>query len=87
VTAIPGAVIAGYLDGWLRALDTETGKTIWQIDTAVPVKAVNGATARGGSMSGPGPALADGYMVLNSGYGFARKMPGNALLVYSLDGK
>jgi polyvinyl alcohol dehydrogenase (cytochrome) len=87
VTAIPGALLAGHLDGWLRLYDGATGKVTWQIDTAQPVKALNGATATGGSMSGPGPALSDGYLILDSGYGFARKMPGNALLVYSIDGK
>jgi len=43
--------------------------------------------AHGGSMSGPGPAVYDGHLITNSGYGFAFKMPGNALLVYSIDGK
>lgn len=87
ITAIPGAVIAGHLDGWLRAYDGVTGKILWQEDTAREYKTVNGGTAKGGSMSGPGPILYNGHMVLNSGYGFAMKMPGNALLVYSLDGK
>jgi polyvinyl alcohol dehydrogenase (cytochrome) len=87
ITAIPGAVLAGYLDGWLRVHDGASGKVAWQVDTAQPVKTANGAVATGGSMSGPGPTLSDGHLILNSGYGFARKMPGNALLVYSIDGK
>lgn len=87
ITAIPGAVLAGYLDGWLRLQDGETGKVLWEVDTAQPVKTANGAIATGGSMSGPGPTIFDGHLVLNSGYGFARKMPGNALLVYTIDGK
>lgn len=87
ITAMPGAVLAGYLDGWLRLHDAATGKVIWQIDTTQPVKTANGAIATGGSMSGPGPTIANHHLILNSGYGFARKMPGNALLVYSIDGK
>ncbi|MCW1385017.1 PQQ-binding-like beta-propeller repeat protein [Novosphingobium sp. KCTC 2891] len=86
-TAIPGAVVAGYLDGWLRALDRKSGKVIWETDTAGPWPTASGAVARGGSMSGPGVTLANGYLIANSGYGFAMKMPGNALLVYSVDGK
>jgi len=45
---------------------------------------VNGSMAHGGSMSGPGPAVAAGYVVVNSGYGYALHQPGNALLVYSV---
>lgn len=86
-TAIPGAVIAGHIDGWLRAYDSATGKIIWQIDTIREYPTPNGAIARGGSMSGPGPALYRGNLITNSGYGFAFKMPGNALLVYSIGGK
>jgi hypothetical protein len=34
-----------------------------------------------------GPAIAGGYVVVNSGYGYALHQPGNALLVYTVDGK
>lgn len=86
-TAIPGAVLAGHVDGWLRAYDSATGKVVWQLDTNQSFAAPNGAKARGGSMSGPGPAVYGGNLIIPSGYGFAFKMPGNALLVYSIDGK
>jgi polyvinyl alcohol dehydrogenase (cytochrome) len=33
VTLIPGAVLAGSLDGGLRAYSTEDGKQLWQFDT------------------------------------------------------
>lgn len=87
LTAIPGVVFAGHLDGMLRAYDGATGRVLWESDTTLPVKAVNGAMARGGSMSGPGPAIADGYVIVNSGYAYAMHQPGNALLVYTVDGK
>lgn len=86
-TAIPGAVLAGGISGWMRAYDHRNGKVIWEVDTARNYKSVNGATATGASMSGPGPAVYRGHLIFNSGYGFAFKMPGNALLVYSIDGK
>lgn len=86
-TAIPGAVIAGHIDGWLRAYDQQTGKVIWSTDTVKEYKTANGAIAKGGSFSGPGVTLYKGHLIVNSGYAFAMKMPGNALLVYSLDGK
>jgi polyvinyl alcohol dehydrogenase (cytochrome) len=86
VSVIPGAVFAGQLDGMFRAYDEQTGRTLWEFDTTIPQQAVNGPMAQGGSMSGPGPTIADGYVVTNSGYGFSGSMPGNALLVFSVDG-
>ena len=86
-TAIPGAVIAGHIDGWLRAYDSASGKVLWQTDTIGEYPTPNGTIAHGGSMSGAGPAVYQGNLITNSGYGFAFKLPGNALLVYSIDGK
>lgn len=86
-TAMPGVVFASYLDGWVRAFDTATGARLWETDTAQTFRTVNGTTATGGSMSGPGVSIGDGYLVTNSGYGFSDSMPGNALLVFSIDGK
>jgi len=86
-TATSGVVFAGHLDGWMRAYDSATGQVLWQTDTAQAFTTANGAVATGGSMSGPGPAISAGHLIVNSGYGFAYKMPGNALLVYSVDGK
>ena len=59
VTAIPGAVLAGHLDGFLRAYSAADGEVLWAYDTTQPAAAVNGLTARGGGMSGgagPGPS-------------------------------
>ncbi|MGK2287208.1 outer membrane protein assembly factor BamB family protein [Pedomonas sp. V897] len=86
-TAMPGVVFAGGMDGWLRAYEGETGRVLWEVDTTRPVETANGMVARGGSMSGPGPLIVDGHVVVNSGYGFSFHMPGNALHVYSVDGK
>jgi len=86
-TAIPGVVFGGAMDGRLRAYDGETGRVLWSVDTTGPVKTANGTVAQGGSMSGPGPLVIDGHVVVNSGYGFSYHMPGNALLVYSVDGR
>jgi len=71
------------MDGHVRAFDTATGKVLWDGDTAVPVTAVNGAKAHGGSMAGGAAPLAyNGMLIVNSGYGGLGKMPGNVLLVY-----
>ena len=37
-------------------------------------------------MSGSGPALGAGHMVINSGYGLYNHEPGNALLVFAPKG-
>lgn len=83
VTAIPGAIFAGHMDGVLRAYDSNTGKVIWSYDSAHDVKTVSGATAHGGSFGGAGAAIRDGYLVINSGYGLYFHMPGNVLLVFA----
>lgn len=83
-TAIPGAVIAGHLDGRLRAYDQQSGKILWDVDTTKPVKTISGEMAHGGSMSGPGPAVYQGHVVVNSGYGMYFHMPGNVMLVFGL---
>ncbi len=87
VTAIPGAVIAGHLDGRLRAYAAASGRLLWETDTTRPVRTLSGVTATGGSMSGPGPAVARGHLVVNSGYGLYYHMPGNLLLVFSPGGR
>jgi polyvinyl alcohol dehydrogenase (cytochrome) len=80
VTAIPGAVIAGHMDGRLRIYSSETGKVLWELNSLQDFTSVSGATARGGSFSGSGPVVADGMIYVNSGYGIYNHMPGNLLL-------
>src|SRR5579883_252215 len=87
VTAIPGAVFSGSVDGHLRAYSTLTGQVLWDMDTAREFEAVNGKAAHGGSMDAAGPAVVNGMVFVNSGYGQWGGMPGNALLAFSLDGK
>jgi polyvinyl alcohol dehydrogenase (cytochrome) len=82
VTAIPGAVLAGHMDGWLRAYDAASGKLLWQYDANQPVRTVSGSTAHGGSFGGPGPVVRDGYLIATTGYGLYFHMPGNLLLVF-----
>lgn len=83
VTAIPGAVIAGHMDGWIRTYDRRNGKRLWEFETTRPFDTVNGMDGRGGSMSGPGAAVGDGYLVINSGYGLYQHEAGNVLLVFA----
>jgi len=86
ITTTPELVIAGSIDGHLRIYDTTNGEILWDYDTAIEFDAVAGDTARGGAFGGGSAPLAyQGQLIVNSGYGFARKMPGNALLVFEVE--
>lgn len=87
VTAIPGAVFSGSVDGHLRGYSARDGKIIWDFDTTQEFTTVNGVTARGGSIDGPGPTVAGGMLYAGSGYGAWGGLPGNVLLAFSVDGK
>lgn len=82
VTAIPGAVLSGSLDGGLRAYSADDGEILWQFDTNREFTTVNGVAAKGGSMDAAGPTVAGGLLIVNSGYGGITSMPGNVLLVF-----
>ena len=86
LTALDGAVIAGHLDGVIRIYDSASGEIIWSYDTTQAVMGSNGVMAKGGSMSGSGPAVTDGHLVINSGYGLYNHEAGNALLVFAPKG-
>ncbi len=87
VTAIPGVVFSGSMDGHLRAYSASTGEVLWDTDTAREFKTVNGEPAHGGSLDGAGPAVVNGMVFVNSGYSQWGGMPGNVLLAFSVDGK
>ena len=83
ITVIEEILIAGSNDGHLRIFDVETGNILWDRDTAVEFDSLNGGKAKGGSFGGGSAPIAfKGQLIVNSGYGFAGKMPGNALLVF-----
>ncbi len=80
IVAIPGAVIAGHMDGRLRGYSADDGSILWELDTLKDFSSVSGAAGRGGSFSGGGAIVADGMIYVNSGYGLYNHMPGNVLL-------
>ncbi|HKW54894.1 MAG TPA: PQQ-binding-like beta-propeller repeat protein [Stellaceae bacterium] len=87
VTAIPGIVFSGGVDGHLRAYAAADGRIVWDVDTAHAYRTVNGVAAHGGSLDGPGAVVVGGMLYVNSGYAFLGTMPGNVLLAFSVDGK
>lgn len=86
ITVTPELVLAGSVDAHLRILDARSGTVLWDEDTNRAYPTVNGVAGHGGSMSGGAAPLAiDGTLIVNSGYAFLGKLPGNVLLVYAVD--
>jgi len=83
VTAIPGVVFSGSLDGHLRAYSAEEGKVVWDFDTVRDYETVNGVRANGGALNGPGPVVVGGMVLVNSGYGRNGGLAGNVLLAFA----
>jgi polyvinyl alcohol dehydrogenase (cytochrome) len=87
VTAMPGVVFAGAMNGRFRAHDAATGKVLWDFDTTAPVKTVSGRDAQGGVMDGAGPTIAGGTVYVSSGYQGRSGSPGIVLMAFSVDGR
>jgi polyvinyl alcohol dehydrogenase (cytochrome) len=85
VTAIPGIVFAGSMDGGVRAYSADDGKIVWQFDTNREFETVNGVPAKGGAMDGPGPVVSGGMVYVLSGYVSLIGRPGNVLLAFGVD--
>ena len=84
ITSTDQLVFAGSLDGNLNAYDSLSGEVVWSFDTFGEFESVSGDTALGGSIESDGPVLYKGHVLVNSGYQFGSRMPGNALMVFSL---
>ena len=83
-TLIPGVLFSGSNDGALRAFSTKDGSIIWSFDTNREFLTLNGIRATGGSIQGPGPAVAGGMLYLNAGYGDHLGRAGNVLLAFEV---
>ena len=85
ISSVGDVVLAGANDGVLRAYAADSGRILWQYDTQVEMKTVAGGMAHGGSMGGSsGPVAYHGMLLVNSGYGFTARTPGNLLLVFEV---
>ena len=86
-TAIPGVVFQPSFDGWLRAYAEADGALLWSYDTTQTVDTVSGEKAHGGSIESAGAVVADGKVAVSSGYLFGGRMPGNVLMVWSVEAR
>jgi len=87
ITAIPGAVFSGSVDGHLRAYSAADGRVLWDFDTVREFDTVNKVRASGGSIDAGGPAVAEGMVLTTSGYPTFGGRFGNVLLAFSVDGR
>ena len=87
ITSTDQLVFAGSLDGNIYVYDSLSGEILWSFDTFGDFESVSGDTALGGSIESDGPVLYKGHVLINSGYQFGARMPGNALMVFSLPPK
>ena len=46
-----------------------------------------GVPGQGGALDGPGPTIAGGLVLVNSGYAHGGGLPGNVLIAFSVDGR
>ncbi len=87
VSALPGVVFSGSVDGHLRGYATDSGNVVWDYNAVQEYESTNGVKTKGGSFDGPGPTIADGMLYVHSGYGYRGGMPGNALIAFSVNGE
>ncbi len=83
-TATDDLVFAAGLDGRIRAYDIETGRVLWQAETAKAFSADNGINGHGGAIDVSGQTLAGGWLYVQSGYSMFGQLPGNVLLAYKI---
>jgi polyvinyl alcohol dehydrogenase (cytochrome) len=87
VSALPGVVFSGSVDGHLRGYATDTGNVVWDYNADQEYASTNGVKTKGGSFDGPGPTIVDGMLYVMSGYGLWGGMSGNALIAFSVNGE
>ncbi|MFK7956301.1 MAG: PQQ-binding-like beta-propeller repeat protein [Lysobacterales bacterium] len=82
ISVVDGAVLAGHMDGRLRAYSVDDGEVLWSFDSDRTFISLAGREARGGSFGGgTAPVAYRGLLYVNSGYGLYFHRPGNALIV------
>ena len=85
VTATPGLVYEGSMDGKMRIYRAEDGEILWQYDTIREFTGANHVTGSGGAIAGHGGAVVShGMLYVQSGYYTWFGIPGRVLLAFGL---
>ena len=82
-TSAGDLVFAGGYDGILKAYDAGTGRELWQFNTLGKFQTVSGEIGQGGAIESDGPVVTGGHLLVNSGYQWGGRLPGNVLLVFA----
>jgi len=82
VTALPGLVLSGSMDGHLRAYAAADGKVVWDYDAGGSFETVNQGKQLGGSFNHGGATVAGGMVFVNAGYGRFAGQNGHVLLAF-----
>ncbi len=82
LSAMPGVIFAGAHNGRLLAYSAVDGSVLWKDETDRSFETANNVEAKGGSIDGAGVVIANGMVIVNSGYDKFGEIPGNVLLVY-----
>jgi len=84
-TVAGDVVLAGLIDGTLRAWHAETGEALAVWDTARSYQGVNGLSGSGGSLGNGGPVVVGRTIYITSGFNMLNiGMPGNVLLALEI---
>jgi polyvinyl alcohol dehydrogenase (cytochrome) len=59
------------------------GSLLWSFETSREFDTVNGVKSRGGSINALGPIVADGLVLVGSGFAVVGGTPGNVVLAFS----
>ena len=65
--ALPDLVLAGTLEGYIRACDSKNGTILWEFDTIKDYETTNGITGKGCSIDGLSPVVSDNMLFVHSG--------------------
>ena len=84
-SAFPGVALLGASDGQVQAISTTDGKLLWSFDTKREFDTVNGLKAKGGSINAQGPVVADGMVVVGSGFAVVGGTPGNLVVAFAVN--
>ena len=85
VTATPGLVYEGGMDGKMRIYRAEDGEILWQYDTVREFTGANHVTGSGGAIAGHGGAVvAHEMLYVHSRYYSWFDIPGRVLLAFGL---
>jgi polyvinyl alcohol dehydrogenase (cytochrome) len=84
-TSTSQLIFTAGLDGKIRAYNNANGEVLWQTNTAVEHKTVNGITGHGGAIDVAGQSIAGEWLYVLSGYSMFGQLPGNVLLAYKID--